>query len=115
MQVRLHANARTTPKIREYIQTSDKPALELAKELCIHVTTVYKWKKREDVEDKSHRPKEMHTTMSEEEEWITVELRKTLLLPLDDLLVVVQRLINPKVSRSALSRCLQRYGVSQLK
>ena len=44
-----------------------------------------------------------------------VELRKTLQLPLDDLLVVVREFIHPKVSRSGLSRCLQRHGVGRLK
>ena len=43
-----------------------------------------------------------------------VELRKTLRLPLDDLLVVTREFINPDVSRSGLARCLKRFGVSKL-
>jgi len=35
-----------------------------------------------------------------------IELRKTLLLSLDDLLVITQKFINKNVSRSALNRCL---------
>ena len=46
---------------------------------------------------------------------MVVELRKTLLLPLDDLLVVTREFIHPEVSRSGLDRCLRRHGVSDLK
>jgi hypothetical protein len=38
-----------------------------------------------------------------------------LLIPLDDLLVVVRKFICPHISRSALDRCLRRYGISNLK
>jgi len=44
-----------------------------------------------------------------------VELRKTLRLPLDDLLAVVREFITPNVSRSGLDRCLHRHGVGSLK
>ena len=46
---------------------------------------------------------------------MVVGLRRTLLLPLDDLLVVVREFINAAVSRSGLDRCLRRHGVSQLR
>ena len=46
---------------------------------------------------------------------MVVELRRTLLLPLDDLLVVTREFINAAVSRSGLDRCLRRHGVSQLR
>ena len=45
---------------------------------------------------------------------LAVELRRTLLLPLDDLLVVVREFINAAVSRSGLDRCLRRHEVSDL-
>jgi len=44
-----------------------------------------------------------------------VALRETLLLPLDDLLVVTREFIHPEVSRSGLDRCLRRHGISNLK
>ena len=44
-----------------------------------------------------------------------VELRRTLLLPLDDLLAVTREFINPDVSRSGMDRCLRRHGVNILK
>ncbi len=45
---------------------------------------------------------------------MVIELRKTLLLPLDDLLAVTREFIHPNVSRSGLDRCLRRHGVSHL-
>jgi len=44
-----------------------------------------------------------------------VQLRKTLLLSLDDLRVTVREFINPAVSRSGLDRCLRRHKVSNLR
>jgi hypothetical protein len=77
--------------------------------------TIAKWQKRESVEDKSHRPDTLHTTLSAAQEMIVVELRLTLLLPTDDLPAIVTEFINPAVSRSGLGRCLRRHGVSNLK
>jgi transposase-like protein len=53
--------------------------------------------------------------LTQPQESIVVELRKTLLLPLDDLLAITREFINPEVSRSGLDRCLRRHGVSSLK
>jgi transposase InsO family protein len=43
--------------------------------------TVLKWRKRTDVEDRSHRPHTLHTTLSSTQEFLVCELRRTLLLP----------------------------------
>ncbi len=48
------------------------------------------------------------------QEAVAVELRTTLLLPIDDLLAVVREFLNPNVSRLGLDRCLRRHGVSRL-
>jgi transposase InsO family protein len=77
--------------------------------------TVRKWQNREDSADRSHRPHTLHTTLTPFQEVVTVALRRLLLLPLDDLLVVVQEFINPAVSRSGLDRCLRRHEVSNLR
>jgi len=44
-----------------------------------------------------------------------VELRRMLLLPLDDLLLVTPEFINAAVSHLGLDRCMRRHGVSQLR
>jgi len=56
----------------------------------------------------------LQTTLSPQQEIIAVQLRKTLLLPLDDLLSVVREFLCPKASRSGLDRCLHRHGVGKL-
>jgi len=112
---RLHANATTTPEMREFIQNSDLSVSELSRILNISEATVRKWRNRETVEDLSHRPKNLTCTLTPLQEYVVVELRKYLLLPLDHLLQVTKEFINPDVSRSALDRCLRRNGVSSLK
>lgn len=43
MQLKLHANATTTPKTRAYIQRSPAPVAALAAELGVGETTVRCW------------------------------------------------------------------------
>jgi transposase InsO family protein len=57
----------------------------------------------------------LKTTLSAAQELLVVELRRTVLLPLDDLLAITREFINAAVSRSGLDRCLRRHGVSDLK
>lgn len=112
---RIHANPRTTPRIRREIQQA--PAIlshrELARRYGIHRHTVAKWRKRANVEDRSARPKRLQTTLTEAQELVIVEVRKLLLLPLDDLLVLARTFLNPNLSRSR--RYLRRHGVSNLR
>jgi transposase InsO family protein len=88
---------------------------ELAERYNVSRATARKWKNREDVQDRSHRPHKLSTTLTPGQEAVVVELRRTLLLPLDDLLVVTREFINAAASRSGLDRCLRRHGVSQLR
>ena len=60
-------------------------------------------------------PHNLNTSLTPAQEAVVIELRTSLLLPIDDLLVVVQKFIYAKMSRSALDRCLRRHGVSNLK
>ena len=107
----MHANATTTPKIRQYIQASHQSATQLADELGVSEDTIRRWKRRDSVTDGSHTPHRLQTTLTPVQEAVVVELRKTLLLPLDDLL----EFIHPDVSRSALDRCRRRHGVANLR
>ncbi len=114
MTIKLHANATTTPKTRRYLQQSDKSERALAKELGISVGTVRRWRKRDEVHDRSHTAHQLQTTLTDAQEAVVVELRRSLLLPLDDLLVITREFLNPDVSRSGLDRCLRRHGISRL-
>ncbi|WP_089729034.1 IS481 family transposase [Candidatus Thiosymbion oneisti] len=115
MNICLHANATTTPKTRHYIQTSNQSVTQLADELGVSEDTIRRWKGRDGVADSSHTPHRLQTTLTPAQETVVVERRKTLLLPLDDLLVVTREFIHCEVSRSGLDRCLRRHGVSNLK
>ncbi len=109
-----HANATTTPEMRAFIHESDLPTAVLARLLKVSESTVRKWRKRESLDDASHKPKQLNTTLSEAQEYVVVELRTRLLLALDELLAVCKQFINANVSRAGLQRCLKRHGVSRL-
>lgn len=117
MSYRIHANARTTPKIRREIQESDLSIEELAKKYNISHVTVIKWRKRkgEGVADRSHRPKRLRTTLTPVQEQVILLLREELLLALDDLTAIAKRYLNPHASRSAIDRLLRREGMPSLR
>lgn len=114
MNIKLHKNARTTPAVRAEIAASDERACVLASRYGVTEATIYKWKKRESFTDKSHTAHRLQTTLNPAQEAVVVELRKTLLLPLDDLLAVTREFLCEGVSRSGLDRCLRRHGVGNL-
>jgi transposase InsO family protein len=115
MLIRLHSQATTTPKVRAAIQASDEPGTVLAERFGVTPQTIYKWRKRDSVADRSHTPHRLQTTLTPAQEAVAVALRKALLISLDDLLAVVREFLNPNVSRSGLDRCLRRHGVGNLR
>jgi IS30 family transposase len=110
MQIKLHANARTTPKTRAYIQKSPLSVTKLAQELGVNETTIRRWKIRDSVSDRSHTRHNLNQSTTCEEEEIIVELRQKVGLSLDDIMEVMHRCVNPKLSRSSIYRCLKRKG-----
>lgn len=56
----------------------------------------------------------LQTTLAPAQEAVTVALRRTLLLPLDDLLSAVREFLYQDASRLGLDRCLGRHGVGNL-
>ena len=115
MLIHLHKQATTTPRVRAAIQASDEPGPVLAERFGVTPQTIYKWRKRDSVHDRSHTPHRLQTTLTPAQEAVAVALRKTLLVSLDDLLAVVREFLNPDVSRSGLDRCLRRHGVGNLR
>ena len=114
MLIHLHKKATTTLAIREYIRTCGKPIKTLARELNLNAATVRKWRERESVQDVSHRPHRMQTTLSRSQELLVIELRRTLLLSLDDLTAITRTYIHSNASRAAIGRLLKREGISRL-
>ena len=114
MLIALHKNARTTPAVRAEIAASSDSAPVLAQRYGITDQTVYKWKKRSVFGARSHTAHRLQTVLTPAQETVVVHLRRTLLLPLDDLLAVTREFICPHVSRSGLDRCLRRHGAVNL-
>ena len=115
MLISLHKQATTTLKVRPEMQASTEVAWIVGERYGISEQTVWKWRKRDSVLDRSHAPHRLQTTLTPAQEVIAVELRRLLLLPLDDLLAVTREFLNPNVSRSGLDRCLRRHGVGNLR
>ena len=115
MLIHLHKQATTTPMVRATIQASVEPASALAERFGTTEQTIYKWKHRDSVHDRSHTPHRLQTTLTPAQEAVAVVLRKVLLVSIDDLLAVVREFQNPEVSRSGLDRCLRRHGVGNLR
>jgi transposase-like protein len=78
----------------------------LARRYGLNRATLRKWKQRDSVEDRSHRPHELHATLTPAQPILTIQ--ETLELPLDDLLVVprVQRCGAQSLGASAMG-CLR--------
>ena len=75
--------------------------------------TVLKWRKRTTTADAPMGPAKPHsTTLTEAGKAIVVEFRRRTLLPLDDVLGCLRDSI-PKLTRSALHRCLVRHDLSR--
>lgn len=110
----LHGSATTTEAVRRAIQGSQESLRNLARRYGINQKTVAKWKRRSSVADVPTGPKQARSTvLSAEEEAIVVAFRTHTLLPFDDCLYALQPTL-PKLTRSALHRCLQRNGISRL-
>src|SRR5215210_3862276 len=110
----LHGSARTTPRVRAELQASQEATRVLAVRDGLNPKTVQKWRKRTTTADQPMGPsRPRSTTLTEAEETIIVAFRRRTLLPLDDVLGCLRASI-PKLSRSALHRCLVRHGLSRL-
>lgn len=109
----LHANAKTTPRIREEIQNSQESILALAERYKLNPKTIIKWKNADSLEDKKSGPKTRLSVLSELEQAAICTVRRHLRLSLDDLLIVFQPRM-PALKRGNLHRCLQHHKLSKL-
>jgi transposase InsO family protein len=114
MAAGLHGSARTTPRVRAELQAAQESTRALAARYGLNPKTVAKWRRRTTTVDQRMGPaRPRSTVLTEAEEAIVVEFRRRTLLPLDDVLGCLRDAI-PKLTRSALHRCLQRHGISRL-
>ncbi len=68
MPISLHKQATMMPKARAAIQASDELARVLAERYGISEQTVWKWRKRDSVHDRSHTPHNPQTTLTPAQE-----------------------------------------------
>ncbi|WP_353848914.1 helix-turn-helix domain-containing protein, partial [Alcanivorax sp.] len=80
MNIRLHANATTTPRIRKALQQAPEHVSnrKLAEQFGISVATVRRWRYRDSIEDRSHTPHHLRTTLTPEQQQVVLALRRTL-------------------------------------
>ena len=110
----LHGSVRTTPRVRAELQASQASTRALAAQYGLNPKTVAKWRARKTIVDAAMGPRDPRSTvLSPAEEAVIVEFRRRTLLPLDDIMGCLRDAI-PKLTRSALHRCLQRHGISRL-
>ena len=110
----LHGSARTTPRFRADLEASKESTRSLAVKYGLNPKTVAKWRQRTTTADALIGPCRRRTAaLTVTEEAMVVELRRRTLLPLDDVLGSLRENL-PRLSRSALHRCLVRHGISRL-
>ena len=110
----LHGNAQATPRIRAELQGSEESSRTLAARYQLNPKTVAKWRNRQTTGDAAMGPRDPRSTvLSPAEEASIVKFRRRTMLPLDDVMCCLRDAI-PKLTRSALHRCLQRHGISRL-
>jgi len=114
MGISYHKNAKTTVLMRRQIKESSETIEALAKRLGLNKNTVFKWKNRADLEDRSCVPHKLNTVLSELDEWIICEVRKTAKIGIDELSEILKPFI-PHINRYNVYRCLKRHDLSQLK
>ena len=111
--ITLHKLAKTTPALRIAIRNSTLSALQLSKKYNLSLDTIYKWRKRDNPYDKSHARHNLLSSLSAIDEEIVVGLREYVGLGLDDITEVMNRCINPKLTRSSIYRAMKRCGVAK--
>ncbi|MEN9658544.1 MAG: hypothetical protein RL571_2009 [Pseudomonadota bacterium] len=112
---KIHPQARTTPRVRAEMQASSLSANALANLYNTTKATARKWKSRSETHDLSHCPHHLQTTLSPAQEAVVVELRRLLLLSLDDMVAIIHQFIHPAASRAGIYRCFKRHGVNAFK
>src|SRR6478609_3311130 len=109
MAAGVHGSARTTPRVRAELQAAQASTRALAAQYGLNPKTVAKWRSRQITADAPVGPRQPRSSvLMEAEEAIVVEFRRRTLLPLDDSMGCLRDAI-PKLSRSALHRCLERH------
>jgi len=112
MPHKLHKNAKLTPKVREEISKSKLSARILAEKYNVTQGTIYKWKHRDNFQDRASIRNRLCFTLNAFEEQLICEVKRFTLFSLEDMLRVLKPLI-PQLNRGNLHRCLFRNGINR--
>jgi len=113
MLQKLHKNAKTNYAIRLAIRQSSESVLSLAQKYHLSWQTVKKWRKRENVEDKSSRPHKLRISLTQEQEDLILFERKKFKKTVEEIFFSVEGII-PNIYPIKIYRCLVRYSLSVL-
>ena len=106
-----HGNAVTNSNIRNKIQLSIESDFDLSLRYGVSVKTVFKWKKRGFVNDKSSRPDNINYKLNEIEKSIIISVRKSNWIKLDELTDILTA-SNDNYNRSNIYRALVENGIN---
>jgi hypothetical protein len=114
MAASLHGSARATPRVRAELQRSQEATHALATRYGSNPNTVQKWRKRTTTANQPMGPsRPCSAVLTEVKKAIVTKFRRRTLLPLDNVPGCLHESI-PKLSHSALHRCLVRRGLPRL-
>ena len=108
-----HPNAVTNVHIRRQIKESSLTNFQLTQTFHTPPVTISKWKNRETCEDMSSRPHKGVYALNELGESLSVSIRKTTWLPLDEVWEMLF-VNNPQITRSSIYRTFCRNHVNQV-
>jgi len=111
--MKYHANAQTCYNVRLKIHTSTRTIKQTAELLSIHPSTVKRWKKRTDFEDRSHRPKNIKYAMNEIEREAFLAARSATFDGLDEIIDQMELKFKKKFSRSTVYRLFKSNGLNK--
>ena len=114
MPYRLHRNAKLTPYQRRYIQENPDrlTVTALARKFGVSRLTIYKWIKRQDVEDRSCAPHRRRNALNDVQQSVIALLREKAGLSGDGILRLIENCLGWKVGRSTLYRYLKKMGLT---
>lgn len=115
MKITTHKNARTTQKIRLEIKESNETINALAIKYGLSWNTVKKWKSSLTIEDKSSRPVNLRTDLTEREEDLICFHRKQYKSTIEEIYMALDgEFEDKKIYPMKIYRCLKRYRLNVL-
>jgi IS30 family transposase len=101
-----HNNAKLTKDQRTYIQNSPNPNFsKMAVEMHVSRQTIAKWYKRNFNNDKSSKPKNIHSALTEEQKKFVQNIHSEMKYTIEQLHDFCSK-IGIKVSKSTIYRCI---------